>query len=183
MSQYKIIFTGPVGAGKTTAIDSISDIPPVRTDALASDMTKKRKSETTVAMDYGIMNLDDGEKIHLYGTPGQERFDFMWDILTTGGIGLILLLDNTRADPFQDMRFFLDSFSQFITDTSVAIGVTQMDLSSKPTINDFHKQLEGLELNVPVFSVDARVTNDISILVQALLFSLDPGLEDNIAYE
>nr|WP_305908301.1 ATP/GTP-binding protein [Methylomarinum sp. Ch1-1]MDP4521123.1 ATP/GTP-binding protein [Methylomarinum sp. Ch1-1] len=107
MSQYKIIFTGPVGAGKTTAINSISDVPPVKTDAVASDMTKSRKSATTVAMDYGVMNLDGGEKIHLYGTPGQERFDFMWDILTTGGIGLVLLLDNSRLDPFQDMKFFL----------------------------------------------------------------------------
>ncbi len=178
MSQYKIIFTGPVGAGKTTAIHSISDVAPVKTDAAASDMTKKRKAETTVAMDYGIMNLDDGEKIHLYGTPGQERFDFMWDILTVGGIGLVLLLDNTRADPFQDMQFFLDSFSQFITDTSVAIGVTQMDLSSSPTINDYHKQLEPMGLKPAVFSVDARVKNDVSLLVQSLLFSLDPGLED-----
>jgi len=176
MSQYKIIFTGPVGAGKTTAIDSISDVPPVKTDAAASDMTKSRKAATTVAMDYGIMNLADGEKIHLYGTPGQERFDFMWDILTVGGIGLVLLLDNTRADPFKDMRFFLDSFSGFISDTSVAIGVTQMDLSSKPTINDYHEHLQGMDLKPAVFSVDARVKNDVSLLVQALLFSLDPGL-------
>lgn len=173
-----MIFTGPVGAGKTTAIQSISDVPPVKTDAAASDMTKSRKAETTVAMDYGIMNLDDGEKIHLYGTPGQERFDFMWDILTTGGIGLILLLDNTRADPFQDMKFFLDSFAKFISDTSVAIGVTQMDLSSKPTINEYHRQLEGMGLKPAVFAVDARVKSDVSLLVQALLFSLDPGLED-----
>ena len=178
MSQYKIIFTGPVGAGKTTAIKSISDVPPVTTDAAASDMTKNRKAATTVAMDYGIMNLDDGEKIHLYGTPGQERFDFMWDILTVGGIGLVLLLDNTRADPFQDMKFFLDSFSGFISDTSVVIGVTQMDLSSKPAISDYHIQLEGMELNPAVFAVDGRVKNDISLLVQSLLFSLDPGLED-----
>lgn len=177
MSQYKIIFTGPVGAGKTTAIESISDVPPVKTDAAASDMTKSRKAETTVAMDYGIMNLDDGEKIHLYGTPGQERFNFMWDILTAGGIGLVLLLDNTRADPFQDMRFFLDSFSGFISETSVAIGVTQMDLSSKPSINDYHSQLQELDIKPAVFSVDARVKNDVSLLVQALLFSLDPGLE------
>jgi signal recognition particle receptor subunit beta len=106
MSQYKIIFTGPVGAGKTTAINSISDLPPVKTDAAASDMTKSKKSATTVAMDYGVMNLPGGEKLHLYGTPGQERFDFMWDILVTGGIGLVLLLDNTRADPFVDMKFF-----------------------------------------------------------------------------
>ncbi len=177
MSQYKIIFTGPVGAGKTTAIESISDIPPIKTDASASDMTKTRKSSTTVAMDYGIMNLAGGEKIHLYGTPGQERFDFMWDILITGGIGLVLLLDNTRADPFQDMKFFLDSFRKFIAETNVAIGVTQMDLSNKPTINDYHIQLQGMGIRPPVFSVDARVKNDVSLLVQSLLYSLDPGIE------
>lgn len=177
MSHYKIIFTGPVGAGKTTAIESISDTPPIRTDASASDMTKTKKSSTTVAMDYGIMNLAGGEKIHLYGTPGQERFDFMWDILTTGGIGLVLLLDNTRADPFQDMKFFLDSFQKFIAETNVAIGVTQMDLSNKPTINDYHSQLQAMGIKPPVFSVDARVKNDVSLLVQSLLYSLDPGIE------
>lgn len=179
MSQYKIIFTGPVGAGKTTAIHSISDVPPVKTDAAASDMTKTRKAATTVAMDYGVMNLAGGEKIHLYGTPGQERFDFMWDILTIGGIGLVLLLDNTRADPFQDMKFFLDSFSKFITDTTVAIGVTQMDLSTKPTIEEYHIQLQGMGIKPAIFAVDAREKNDVSLLVQALLYSLDPGLEDD----
>ncbi|OAI20473.1 GTP-binding protein [Methylomonas lenta] len=176
MSQYKIIFTGPVGAGKTTAISSISDAPPVKTDAAASDMTKNRKSSTTVAMDYGVMNLEGGEKIHLYGTPGQERFDFMWDILTNGGIGLVLLLDNTRADPFQDMRFFLEAFDKFIANTAVAIGVTQMDVSSKPSITEYHQQLQTLGLKPPVFSVDAREHNDVSLLVQSLLYSLDPGL-------
>ncbi|MGR8942454.1 MAG: GTP-binding protein [Gammaproteobacteria bacterium] len=178
MSQYKIIFTGPVGAGKTTAIQSISDTPPVKTDAVASDMTKSRKAATTVAMDYGVMNLADGEKIHLYGTPGQERFDFMWDILISGGIGLILLLDNTRADPFKDMNFFLDSFGDFISRTSIAIGVTQMDLSGKPTIADYHSQLQGSGLKPPMFAVDARVKNDVSLLVQSLLYSLDPGLAE-----
>ncbi|ESS72888.1 putative GTPase [Methyloglobulus morosus KoM1] len=178
MTQYKIIFTGPVGAGKTTAIHSISDVPPVKTDASASDMTKARKASTTVALDYGIMNLEDGEKIHLYGTPGQERFDFMWDILVTGGIGLILLLDNTRADPFRDMRFFLGAFKKFIDETHVAIGITQMDISNKPTIADYHAQLQVLDLNPPIFAVDARVKNDVSLLVQSLLYSLDPGLTE-----
>jgi hypothetical protein len=178
MSQYKIIFTGPVGAGKTTAINSISDLPPIKTDAAASDMTKSKKSATTVAMDYGVMNLPGGEKLHLYGTPGQERFDFMWDILVTGGIGLVLLLDNTRADPFVDMKFFLDAFDKFIGDTAVAIGVTQMDVSAKPTIEDYQVQLGGMGLKLPVFAVDARVRNDVSILIQSLLYSLDPGLEE-----
>ncbi len=178
MSQYKIIFTGPVGAGKTTAISSISDVPLIKTDEAASDMTKQRKAETTVAMDYGIMNLKGDEKIHLYGTPGQERFDFMWDILTTGGIGLILLLDNSRADPFKDMKFFLNSFGRFIEDTGVAIGVTQMDISTRPTIDEYHRHLQENDINVPVFSVDARKKNDVSILVQALMFALDPALEE-----
>ena len=177
MSQYKIIFTGPVGAGKTTAIQSISDVPPIKTDASASDMTKTRKASTTVAMDYGIMNLPGGEKLHLYGTPGQERFDFMWDILVNGGIGLVLLLDNTRADPFLDMKFFLDTFEKFISDTTVAIGVTQMDLSAKPTIDDYHTHLRTLGLKPPIFAVDARVKSDVSLLIQALLYTLDPGLE------
>jgi uncharacterized protein len=176
MIQHKIIFTGPVGAGKTTAIAAISDVPPIKTDASASDMTKNRKATTTVAMDYGIMNVGGGEKIHLYGTPGQERFDFMWDILVTGGIGLVLLLDNTRADPFQDMRFFLQSFREFIDKTGVAIGVTQMDLNNRFTINDYHTHLKPFKINPPVFSVDAREKRDVSLLVQSLMYSLDPDL-------
>jgi len=177
MIQHKIIFTGPVGAGKTTAIHSISDIKPVKTDASASDMTKGRKAETTVAMDYGVMNLPDGDKIHLYGTPGQERFDFMWDILTEGGIGLILLLDNSRKNPFQDLNFFINAFDDFIKQTSVAIGVTQMDLKATPTIEHYHQELNKLNVKHPVFAVDARNSRDVSILVQSLLFSIDPGIE------
>jgi signal recognition particle receptor subunit beta len=178
MSQYKIIFTGPVGAGKTTAIHSISDVPPVKTEASASDMTKSRKANTTVTMDYGIIKLDKDKKIHLYGTPGQERFDFMWDILLTGGIGLILLLDNTRGDPFKDMRFFLDAFKSFIAKTNVAIGITQMDISNKPTIADYHAQLRETGLKPPIFAVDARVKNDVSLLVRSLLHPLEPGLAE-----
>ncbi len=178
MSNFKIIFTGPVGAGKTTAINAISDTPPVKTDAAASDMTKSRKQSTTVAMDYGILNLSDGERIHLYGTPGQERFDFMWDILTNGGIGLVLLLDNSRDDPFSDLKFFLKSFKSFIDETAFVIGVTQMDLKATPRIEDYHMHLRGSGYNPPIFAVDGREKNDISILVQSLLYSLDPGIEE-----
>ncbi len=177
MSNYKIIFTGPVGAGKTTAITSMSDDAPVTTDEAASDMTRSRKKATTVAMDYGLMRLEGGEVIHLYGTPGQERFDFMWDILSTGGIGLVVLLDNTRADPFVDLRFFLDSFAEFIDKTSVVIGVTQMDNSPKPTISDYHLAIKNMGINPAIFEVDAREQADVSLLIQSLLYSLDPGLE------
>ncbi len=176
MSNYKIIFTGPVGAGKTTAITSLSDIPVIATDESASDMTVNRKQTTTVAMDYGLMKLDAGERIHLYGTPGQERFNFMWEILTKGGIGLVLMLDNTRADPFQDMRFFLNSFEDFIAKTNLAIGITRTDLDQTPSMADYHGELSRLGIKPPIFEVDARKRNDINQLVEALLFSLDPWL-------
>ena len=155
-TDHKIIFTGPVGAGKTTAIASISDIEPIRTDENASDMTQKRKSNTTVAMDYGMIRLGPKEKVHLYGTPGQERFDFMWDILTKGGIGLVLLLDNTRPTPFEDMRFYIKAFKEFIESTRLVIGVTQMDARATPTIDEYVRQLAELDVSAPVFEVDAR---------------------------
>ena len=75
--QYKIIFTGPVGAGKTTAIAAISDTQVLNTDTKATDMTSDRKDTTTVAMDFGTIRFDNNIQIHLYGTPGQERFDFI----------------------------------------------------------------------------------------------------------
>lgn len=175
-TDHKIIFTGPVGSGKTTAIASISDIEPIRTDEAASDMTKKRKSNTTVAMDYGMIRLSGKEKVHLYGTPGQERFDFMWDILTKGGIGLILLLDNTRPAPFEDMKFYIGAFREFIENTRLVIGVTQMDSRATPTIEDYVKQMKELDVAAPVFEVDARRRDDVSTLIQSLLLSLDPGI-------
>lgn len=175
-TDHKIIFTGPVGAGKTTAIASISDIEPIRTDEHASDMTQKRKSNTTVAMDYGMIRLGPKEKVHLYGTPGQERFDFMWDILTKGGIGLVLLLDNTRPTPFEDMRFYIKAFKEFIDGTRLVIGVTQMDARATPTIDEYVRQLAELDVSAPVFEVDARQRADVSTLIEALLLQIDPTL-------
>ena len=175
-TDHKIIFTGPVGAGKTTAIASISDIEPIRTDEHASDMTQKRKSNTTVAMDYGMIRLGPKEKVHLYGTPGQERFDFMWDILTKGGIGLVLLLDNTRPTPFEDMRFYIKAFKEFIESTRLVIGVTQMDARATPTIDEYVRQLAELDVSAPVFEVDARQRADVSTLIEALLLQIDPTL-------
>ncbi|HMT92144.1 ATP/GTP-binding protein [uncultured Thiothrix sp.] len=175
-TNKKIIFTGPVGAGKTTAIASISDIAIVTTDEQASDMTKSRKPQTTVAMDYGLIHLGENERIHLYGTPGQERFDFMWDILTKGGIGLILLLDNTRKDPFQDMRFYTNAFRRFIEQQQMVVGITRMDIQRAPNLYDYRQWLDQLSLKAPIFEVDARSRADITALVQALLYSLDPGI-------
>ncbi len=179
MHDYKIIFTGPAGAGKSTAISAISDIPPVRTDEHSTEAgtTRYGKQGITVAMDYGLMKLSGGDKIHLFGTPGQERFSFMWEILREGALGLVLLVDNGRPEPFEDMAFFLDAFKEFIEKTEVAVGVTRMDLKPKPNIHDYREQLKKVGMNPPIFEIDARVKRDVSLLMQSLLYSLDPGLE------
>lgn len=165
----KIIFTGPMGAGKTTAIASISDIPPISTEVRCSDDAQLRKETTTVAMDYGYFSLDDGSRVHLYGTPGQERFDYMWTILTKGGIGLVLLLDNARPDPLGDLTFYLDAFKEFIQQTGAVIGVTRMDVSNQTSLDDYRNTLFARDQIFPVFEVDARQPNDVKILIHALL--------------
>jgi len=174
--EHKIIFTGPVGAGKTTAIASLSDIPVVATEAKATDAVQQRKENTTVAMDYGILNLDGGAKVHLYGTPGQERFSFMWDILTVGGLGLVLLIDNGREDPLADLEFYLDAFKRFIDKNGVVIGVTRMDVKPRPGLYSFHTKLKELGVKAPVFEVDARDREDVKLMMISLLSLLDPGL-------
>jgi signal recognition particle receptor subunit beta len=172
IQNFKIIFAGPFGAGKTTAIESISDKPPVSTNKLASDIVANYKSETTVAMDFGMLRLDDGSVLHLYGTPGQGRFDFMWEILTEGGLGLILLIDNRRDNPFGDLKYFIKAFDRFIRRTGVAIGITGTDVSESPSCNEYREELKKLGVSAPVFEVDAREKRDVTILLEALLYSL-----------
>ncbi|OGT90837.1 MAG: GTP-binding protein [Gammaproteobacteria bacterium RIFOXYA12_FULL_61_12] len=174
-NNYKIVFTGPVGAGKTTAIRSISDVEPITTDESASDMTRSMKPTTTVAMDYGLMRLEANDRVHLYGTPGQERFDFMWEILIEGSLGLVLLLDNTSKSPYQDMKFFTSAFRNFIEERRMVVGVTRMDEAGHPSIDHYQGWLEELSLSAPVFEVDARRKRDVMALITALLFSMDPG--------
>lgn len=170
----KVLFTGPVGAGKTTAIRTLSDSLPVMTDETASDETKDRKTNTTVAMDYGVLHLDHNEIVHLYGTPGQDRFDFMWEILRDGALGLLLLVDNARPDPLEDLRHFLDAYEPFIATTAVAVGITRTDLVAEPRRQAYVDVLAARGLRCPVFTIDAREHDDVSLLLQSLLFCLDP---------
>jgi signal recognition particle receptor subunit beta len=176
MSVYKIIFAGPVGAGKTTSIAAISDIEPFTTEEYATDEVSSIKDKTTVAMDYGLMQLENGEHIHLYGVPGQVRFDFMWEIIVEGGIGLILLLNNENEKPLQEMEFYLDSFQRFIDSTALAVGVTRMQPGKGPGLDDYAAVLAQRGMKAPVFEVDGRKPEDVITLVQSLLYTLDPGL-------
>jgi signal recognition particle receptor subunit beta len=169
MKQSKIIFAGPVGAGKTTAICSVSEIDPILTDALATDETAERKERTTVAMDYGRVSLSEDHRVHLYGTPGQDRFDFMWEILIKGGTGLVLLLDNAREDPLADVKAYTTAFAEIIKDQRLVIGVTRTDLKADPGLDEYREHLELFSLRVPVLAVDARKKADVMRLIETLL--------------
>ena len=174
MIPRKIIFAGPVGAGKTTAICAVSEVPTLTTDVAATDDTRDRKPTTTVAMDYGRISLGSGEKVHLYGTPGQDRFDFMWEILTKGGGGLILMVDNARKDPMADLRTYTEAFAQFIRDRRLVIGITRTDLKDDPTLDDYREMLDLSSLRVPVLAVDARRREDVVRLIETLIFLEQP---------
>ncbi len=104
-SIVKILVSGPVGAGKTTLIRTLSMIPVVNTDELSSE--EIGKEQTTVALDFGQLDL--GEfSLHLFGTPGQSRFDFMWEVLGEGAFGMLLLVACHRPEDFPNARRILE---------------------------------------------------------------------------
>lgn len=170
--SYKLIVAGPVGAGKTEAIRSLSDKGIVTTEEVASDDVKHLKKTTTVAMDYGVMKLDSGEQVRLYGTPGQRRFDFMWEILSENALGLVLLLNATEEDPVADLHYYLDAFMPLIASSALVVGITHAE--DMPW--DLHDRLtaalmeRGMAANVSV--VDAREKEQMRLLVRSLIYMI-----------
>jgi signal recognition particle receptor subunit beta len=171
----KFIFTGTPGVGKTTAIAAISEIPLIGTDMTTTDELSAIKGTTTVALDYGQVTLEDGQVIRLYGTPGQQRFDFMWRIIVQGGLGLIILVDNSRDNPLVDLGIYLDNFADFIAETAVVIGVTRTNKATIPGLDEYIDFLLQRGQVHPVFEVDIRQRDDVLILLDALLSCLEYG--------
>ncbi len=126
MEIMRLVVTGTVGAGKSTFIRSVSEIDVVDTDRVATDETASLKKKTTVAMDFGRLQFAPGMAVHLYGTPGQSRFDFMWDILIRRAHAYILLIDAHRPGDFRAGRRML-TFMKQRTQIPLVIGLTHMD--------------------------------------------------------
>jgi hypothetical protein len=175
-NKIKIVFTGWVGAGKTTAIQTISEDIPISTDVKPSEASViKRKPSTTVAMDYGTLSLGNGETLYLYGTPGQRRFDFMTDILTKGAIGLVILIDNSHDNPLQELDYYLNLNYRFLLDNPAIIGVTHYDETQQPELDVYYNALAERGDPWPVIPTDARKLSDIKLLLNTLLALLEHG--------
>lgn len=97
----------------------------------------------------------------------------MWEILVQGGLGLIILIDNRRPDPLQDLEIYLDNFSEFIEKTDAVIGITCSDVKETPTLDAYQDVLQKRGQVFPVFSVDAREKDDVLFLLNALLTCLE----------
>lgn len=181
MKDYKILFTGSVCSGKTTAIRSLSDIETLDTDARASDVTVRRKKNTTIAMDYGVLELNDQSRVHLYGTPGQERFRFMWEMLASefahDAIGMVLMVDNTRKDPFRDIRFYAKEFSDYLSKRRLIIAVTHADVEPNPDYHEYLNALRGLGIMTTVMFVDARDPRAVLGIVEELISAVENGVD------
>ena len=121
-----MVVTGPVGAGKSTFIRSISEIEAVDTDRRATDETSQLKQKTTVAFDFGRLQFNADMALHLYGTPGQERFDFIWDMLIRKAHAYILLVAAHRPGEFRHARRVISYMNQR-AQIPMIIGLTHSD--------------------------------------------------------
>ena len=157
-ASTKIVIAGGFGVGKTTLVGSVSEIQPLRTEALVTNESEgvdnldavPSKATTTVAMDFGRLTLGEDLILYLFGTPGQRRFWFMWDDLCLGAIGAIVIVDTARLDEsFSPLDYFEAKGLPFIVAVNQFEGIEQYTL-------DQVKQALALPPEVPIISIDAR---------------------------
>ena len=127
MQTVKMVVTGPFNSGKTEFISSVSEIDVVSTERRISSEAEKVKETTTVAMDFGRITVDDDLVLYLFGTPGQKRFDFMWEILSEGMLGFVVIIDSNRPETFREARRILDIFRSYAS-TPYVVAANKQDM-------------------------------------------------------
>ena len=170
-SAVKIVISGGFGVGKTTFIGAISEIEPLTTEASMTDRSVgiddasllTQKTTTTVALDFGRITLDSSLILYLFGTPGQERFDFLWDDLATGALGSVIIADTRRIeDCYPVLDYFEDKSTPFIVAVNDFDGADQFEL-------DEVREALGVDEAVPVVHCDARSRESVKGVLVALI--------------
>jgi small GTP-binding protein len=170
MQTVKMVVTGPFSAGKTEFISSISEIDVVTTERKISSDAERVKEETTVAMDFGRITVDDDLVLYLFGTPGQRRFDFMWEILSEGMLGFVVLIDSVRPETFREAKHILEVFKGYAT-TPYVVAANKQDMPDAWTPEDLRIALK-VDKEIKVISCVALDKESVKNILLELLYSI-----------
>jgi len=172
MQTVKMVITGPYASGKTEFIKSISEIDVVSTEAKVSEGTQERevKSDTTVAMDFGRITVDDDLVLYLFGTPGQRRFDFMWEILAEGMLGFVVMVDSTKPETFREAKSILETFRAYAP-TPYVVAANKQDVPDAWPADDLRIALR-IEENVKLLPCVAKEKESVKNVLLQLLYAI-----------
>lgn len=166
MSAYKIIVTGPFNSGKTEFVKTASEIPVILTEKNITTEDRGIKAETTVAMDFGRVSMGD-DTVHLFGTPGQTRFSFMWEILASEMNGFIVLVDSTDPHSFPEAAELIRQFSSF-EEVPYVVVANKSDLDDIATLDEVRAGTQVGD-HVPVIYSTATDKNSVQEVLVAIL--------------
>lgn len=168
-SAARILFVGPYGAGKKNAIRAISDHPPVSDSALSMLLSSDSLPTTVTALDYGIVNMESGETLQLYGLHGPRRLDSLMPFADRDVAGWILLLDAKASHFVDDFLYWLDLIARISYSSTFVIGISNTDDTPSFSMETPRCLANSLNLAVPIFAVDPREPEHVMRLVRALL--------------
>jgi small GTP-binding protein len=175
MQTVKMVVTGPFSAGKTQFIRSVSEIDVVSTEKRISAEAERIKNTTTVAMDFGRITVDEDLVLYLFGTPGQRRFDFMWEILSEGMLGFIVMVDSTRPETFREARSILETFRAYAP-TPYVVAANKQDREDAWDLNDMRISLR-LDPKVKLLHCVAKDKESVKSVLLELLYSILAEME------
>lgn len=170
MQSVKVVVTGPFNAGKTTFIKAVSEITVLSTERQVSDVSGEGRGETTVAMDFGRITVSDDVVLYLFGTPGQSRFSFMWETLSEGMLGFVLLVDATEPQTLADAKEMIGFFGE-MSDVPFVVAANKVSADETDTIRQVRIDL-GLADSVPLLPVDARDKDSVKAVLLGLLYEI-----------
>src|SRR5512135_542377 len=176
MQTVKMVVTGPFNSGKTEFIRSISEIDVVSTERRISSESERVKDTTTVAMDFGRITVDQDLVLYLFGTPGQKRFDFMWEILSEGMLGFIVMVDSTRPETFREARSILETFRAYAP-TPYVVAANKQDLNDAWEVEDMRHALR-LDSKVKLLPCTATDRDSVKSILLELLYSILSEMEN-----